>query len=257
MPAEEARRVREQLPRELFWQPARPAAATRAFVPVDSAVRSTSWYAQHPPLAAPAPAQPPQRKRRRALFALALGVLVAAGAVFVFARAREHKNPGRVAIDAIRSVSAPSQTTATATRSAPSTPAPAVSTPAPKRTAPVATGAGTSPPRSRAVGGGRRVDGRSRRRAAPGHRPAQSRFVPARQWGWRPQAGARHYLFLLSRNGRIVFRTTTAKAQLVLPSSFRFRAGAYRWLVVSEPRRLRLVDSRFVLSVAAAAAANR
>jgi hypothetical protein len=257
MPAEEARQAREQLPRELFRQPARLPAGTRAFVPVDSAVRSTSWYVEHPPLAASPSARAPQPKRRRPLLAFALVVLVAAGAVFVFARAREHKNTGRVQIDAATSVNAPAAPTTGATGLAPSTSAPKVSSPAPKRTAAAATGAHRSPPRSQAVGAGR-VNGSSRPRAAPtDHRLGRSRFVPSRLWGWRPQAGARRYLFLLSWNGHVVLRTTTAKAQFVLPSGFRFHAGAYRWLVVSEPRRLRLVDSKFHLSPAAAAAANR
>ena len=247
--------MREQLPPEMFWQPEPLAGGKPAFEAVDSAVRSTSWYAERPPL--PAPAQAPHAKRRRPLFALALGVLVAVGAVFGFTRARDHKNTGRVQIDAVTSVSAPASPTAGAGGVAPSTSSPTRSSPIPKRRAPVATGTVKSPPRSRRVGAGRVARRSSTRPAPTAARPGRSSFVPARRWGWRPQAGARRYLFLLSWNGRVVFRTTTARAQLVLPSSFRFHAGRYSWLVVSAPRRLTVVDSRFVLYAAAAAAANR
>jgi hypothetical protein len=58
---------------------------------------------------------------------------------------------------------------------------------------------------------------------------------------------------------RVVFRARPAEPRLVLPSGFRFQAGRYRWTVVSVPAAAAgnpIVDSRFVLTAATAAAAN-
>lgn len=91
--------------------------------------------------------------------------------------------------------------------------------------------------------------------------PQVSGFVPSRVWGWVAQPGSVSYLFRLYRNGRQVYRARTKQAQLVLPDSFRFAAGKYRWSVVavssSKKRGLKpVVESTFVLSRAAAAKAN-
>jgi len=61
------------------------------------------------------------------------------------------------------------------------------------------------------------------------------------------------------RNGAPVFHALVHRPQVVMPSSFRFHPGRYRWTVVAAaPNRstTRLVDSTFTLSAAAAAAAN-
>jgi hypothetical protein len=91
--------------------------------------------------------------------------------------------------------------------------------------------------------------------------PRVSGFVPSRVWGWVAQPGPVTYLFRLYRNGHQVYAARTKQAQLMLPKSFRFAAGTYRWSVValgnSKAQSAKpLVDSTFALSPAAAAKAN-
>jgi hypothetical protein len=89
---------------------------------------------------------------------------------------------------------------------------------------------------------------------------APTGFVPARTWAWTPSRGARAYVFRLALNGRTVLQVRTSKPRLVLPRSFRFRAGRYRWTVqrIPRPPNGRLVgDSSFRITAAVAAAANR
>jgi hypothetical protein len=93
-------------------------------------------------------------------------------------------------------------------------------------------------------------------------RPAVTRFAPARTWSWQPRSGARRYVFTLQRNGKRVIEARMTKPRYVLPKRFRFAAGRYRWRVVAvtktpSARRKLVVDSRFRLSAAGAAAANR
>ncbi len=98
-------------------------------------------------------------------------------------------------------------------------------------------------------------------RPSPPARRAPTGFVPARTWSWEPQSRARRYVFTLARNGRRVIAARTAKPRFVLPQRFQFAAGRYRWRVVAlttKPgaRRKVVVDSKFRLSAAGAAAAN-
>jgi len=89
-------------------------------------------------------------------------------------------------------------------------------------------------------------------------------FVPARTWAWSSSKGASAYFVRFFRNGREVFRARTAKTRLVLPPSFRYVAGRYRWTVrpaTGPPSKRRygraIVDSRFVVTPAVAVQANR
>jgi len=89
-------------------------------------------------------------------------------------------------------------------------------------------------------------------------------FVPGRTWVWSTSQGARAYLVRFFLNGRQVLKRRTAKNQLTLPHSFRYGAGRYRWSVRpirGAPSRPSyghpIVDSKFVLTLAAAARANR
>jgi hypothetical protein len=89
-------------------------------------------------------------------------------------------------------------------------------------------------------------------------------FVPGRTWVWSTSEGARAYLVRFFLNGRQVLKSRTAKNQLTLPHSFRYAAGRYRWSVrpiKGAPTRPSyghpIVDSKFVLTLAAAARANR
>jgi len=76
-------------------------------------------------------------------------------------------------------------------------------------------------------------------------------FVPARVWSWAPVPGTSRYRVRFLRNGREVLDVRTAKARLVLPTSFTFHKGRYRWTVVSiaagKPWRP-IVDSTFVVA---------
>jgi hypothetical protein len=88
-------------------------------------------------------------------------------------------------------------------------------------------------------------------------------FVPGRTWVWSKSQGARAYLVRFFLNGRQVLKRRTPKNQLTLPHSFRYAAGRYRWSVrpiTGPPSRARyghpIVDSKFVLTLAAAARAN-
>jgi hypothetical protein len=85
-------------------------------------------------------------------------------------------------------------------------------------------------------------------------------FIPSRTWAWVPSAGAAAYDVSFFLNGKVVLHVRPKAARLVLPGSFRYRAGHYRWTVrplgttaVANP----IVDGDFVLTTAAAAAANR
>jgi hypothetical protein len=83
--------------------------------------------------------------------------------------------------------------------------------------------------------------------------------VPARVWLWPRDLTAKGYVFELSLNGKVVLHVRTTKPRLELPRSFRFRAGTYRWTVRRLPATTGppLTDSRFTVTPAAAALANR
>jgi len=88
---------------------------------------------------------------------------------------------------------------------------------------------------------------------------AQTGFVPSRAWSWAP-AAADAYEVTFYLNGRIVLHTRVNNPHMLLPQSFRFQAGRYRWTVralPSAPGAPPIADSSFSLSSAAAAAGNR
>jgi hypothetical protein len=102
------------------------------------------------------------------------------------------------------------------------------------------------------------------RRAAT--RPATTRrtsttasFVPARSWVWPEAPGVTAYDVVFYRGGAPVYRATVHAPRIEIPPSFKFTPGRYRWTVqASAPKSGKLlVDSSFVLSPAAAAAANQ
>lgn len=97
--------------------------------------------------------------------------------------------------------------------------------------------------------------------AATGHTTqttTQAGFVPSRSWGWLPHRGAAAYEVTFFLDGRVVLRARTEQPRFVLPRRFRFHAGRYRWTVRILPpvAGQAIVDSTFVLTPAAAAAAN-
>jgi len=93
---------------------------------------------------------------------------------------------------------------------------------------------------------------------APAPKP-ESTFVPARSWAWAPSANARAYTVTFYLDGRVVLRAQATHARFLLPRSFRYRPGTYRWTVETVPASAGqpIVDSTFVVTAATAAAANR
>jgi hypothetical protein len=90
-----------------------------------------------------------------------------------------------------------------------------------------------------------------KRPPAPSTAPAGGGFVPARTWSWAPVPQATAYRVTFTRNGAVVFTTRTSAARLVLPRTFRFAKGTYRWSVVpvvGGKQRPATVASRFVVS---------
>jgi hypothetical protein len=85
-------------------------------------------------------------------------------------------------------------------------------------------------------------------------------FLATRIFRWSAQPGVRGYDVRFFWNGRVVLSKDPSKPSLTLPRDFRFHAGRYRWIVRSLPTRpiaTPVVDSTFVLTKVAAAAANR
>ncbi len=85
-------------------------------------------------------------------------------------------------------------------------------------------------------------------------------FVPARTWVWGASKGAQAYVFQMSLNGKVVAHARTEQPRYELPASFRFSPGNYRWTVQRVPKPADgqpLSDSKFVLTEATAAQANR
>ena len=89
---------------------------------------------------------------------------------------------------------------------------------------------------------------------APAHtsptRTTPSSFVPARVWSWSPRRGARGYVVRFFRDGREVLHSQTARPRYVVPKSFTFRPGRYRWTVtaIGSGSKAPLVESQFVVS---------
>jgi hypothetical protein len=86
---------------------------------------------------------------------------------------------------------------------------------------------------------------------APGRKPKKTpTFVPARVFSWPPERAATRYLVRFFRNGHKVLEARTVRARFVLPKSFVFRPGSYRWTVVplGVAGKGPLVDSKFVIS---------
>ena len=82
-------------------------------------------------------------------------------------------------------------------------------------------------------------------------KPAKTpKFVPARVFSWPAERAATRYLVRFFRNGNKVLEVRTVRARLVLPKTFVFRPGRYRWTVVplGVAGKGPLVDSRFVVS---------
>jgi hypothetical protein len=199
---------------------------------------------------------PPRSRKPRRTLVLAPLVLVAVAVPIGMAGARDTVGVGGPGSTKVHRVTSPAAHPAAAP--APIAPkAPAVKKPAVKavHSAGRPSATGKSQPKAKPKSGAAKAK-------APERATTQvSGFVPSRVWGWVAQPGSNSYLFRLYRNGRQVYTARTKQAQLVLPGSFHFAAGKYRWSVVavtgSAKRGLKpVVESTFVLSGAAAAKAN-
>jgi hypothetical protein len=183
----------------------------------------------------------PRSRRRRHRIALASAAIAAVALVYIVVGSDRDRHAHDVSAAAASPRSAPPKSreaalTETATAASPPS---AVVTAAPT----------VNPERS---GNPKRLEAKARRGQSSG-------FLPARTWTWPMSRGASAYELRLLRNGRAVLDVRTTRPQLVLPRTFRFRAGTYRWIVQQIPlaaNRRPIVDSEFVLTDAAAKRAN-
>lgn len=203
---------------------------------------------------------PPRSRKPRRTLVLASLVLVAVAVPIGMAGARDNVGVGGPRSTKVHRVTSPAAHPAAAP--GPIAPkAPAVTKPAVKavHSAGQPSATGKSQPKAQPRSGAAKA--RAQPKAPKPATTQVSGFVPSRVWGWVAQPGSKSYLFRLYRNGRQVYTARTKQAQLVLPGSFHFAAGKYRWSVVavtgSAKRELKpVVESTFVLSGAAAAKAN-
>jgi hypothetical protein len=254
-PPDVARRAREELREPPFLRDTPSAVRDRLPGPPPQVAVPES----PPPRAAvatPTPVRPKRRRGRIALAGVAIAVAVAAVAYVVVGRdSPRHVNPaaaGAPGSSAPTSTfeTAPTRPTpTTATRHAHAKPRHAATTARPAKHAAQAGKPAAKPKQSA-------KPRRATQRAAVA-RP--SGFVPARTWTWPESKGARAYETRFLLNGRVILDMRTTQPRLVLPRTFTFRAGTYRWVVRrippgASPRPI--VDSKFALSRAAAARAN-
>ncbi len=90
--------------------------------------------------------------------------------------------------------------------------------------------------------------------------PTVRGFVPSRTWAWAPTTGAEAYEVTFFKGPKAVFQVRATQPHIVLPRSFRFEPGTYRWTVSALPAAAgvpAIVDSRFAVTSAGAAAANK
>jgi hypothetical protein len=245
-PPDEAKRAREQLPES-------PAAEW------DRLLAEARSRPTHRPPEPPPPAPAPRRRRwvRRTMLVGTLLILVASAVTVGLAGSRDNSGES-TAQHNVTPVRHQSTTV-------PSEPPP-VTTAAkkPQKSAqPPSRPAAKPKARPKAQTAPNRASTPSKKSTRPRRpaRPVAAGFVPARTWSWEPQSRTRRYVFTLVRNGKRVISARTTKPRFVLPSRFRFAAGRYRWRVVAlttKPgaRRKVVVDSKFRLSAAGAAAAN-
>jgi hypothetical protein len=227
--AEEARRAREELPEAPGARAAGPfsrAAAAFARADTESQLmpRQRTLPPAYPRVRLEDLAPPPGARRREpknALFLL-VPVAIALAVGGYFAARRLHENHG---------------TTAQVVQTAPIT-------------------LSASPPVASPELGGTQQTGASPRAAFI----PRGSFLATRVFRWAPQHAARRYDVTFFWNGRVVLNARPRQPRLALPPTFRFHAGRYRWIVRVTPRKNNgtpVVDSTFVLTKVAAAAANR
>ena len=258
--AEVARRAREQLPEvALPVTPASRVHAEAAAATLPAPAEGATGRAPTPVDRSPPPAyprtvveelepEPPRHRSRRwvALAACLLGAVVAVGGYLTETKWHVSHPPPAAAVPAAPLTLAAQKTPPRAALHPPATlrQSPTISvksavtqkspiaTPKP---APAITAPGASAPK--------RPNG----------------FVPARTWAWVPVDGADAYEVTFFLAGRVVLQARPKEPRLVVPSSFRYHAGRYRWTVRPLPASATgkpIVDGTFVLTPATASAAN-
>jgi hypothetical protein len=247
-PPDVARRAREELREPAFFR-GRTAA-----------VRDRPPKSPRGVVAEPLPhvdADPPRArsKRRRGLLALAAtAVGVAAVAYFVAARDTGRRADDASVVGAAARTSSPRTSRSVTPAEQASTTATGAAHPQRRHTAKA------SRPAQRGQTARAKRRGAAKQAKPPSAVAQASSFVPARTWTWPKSNRARGYELQFRLDGRLVLQMRTRQPHVVLPRSFRFRAGLYRWVVQRIPaaaKRRPIVDSTFVLTRATAARANR
>ncbi|HET8528967.1 MAG TPA: hypothetical protein VFL60_08650 [Gaiellaceae bacterium] len=237
-PPEVASRAREELPLPPTWEPAPARVVARLPRPLE-------------PLAAAEPEAPPERRGRAWVPWLVTAVVVAA-VVVAWLEAPRPAGPSFAPATLRPHAAAPP--------AAPAEPGPAPAKPAaPATPAKPAPSAKPAPPAKPATTTVVAPAATKPKPAAPPPPQASPGFVPARVWLWPRDRTAKAYDFRLSLDGTVVLHERTTQPRLELPRSFRFHAGTYRWTVRRLPATTGppLTDSRFTVTPAAAALANR
>jgi hypothetical protein len=225
-PPEVARRAREELPLPAAAPPSQPLVPART-----------------------RPAKTRIGPRRRLRIALTVGVLAALGAEIWYVTAgRDDAGPAELSALPTPRTAPPAPPTPTDTQ--------------PARTRSHTAQAPAPPPLVKPARKPKPATARPKPKPAKPKTTtkAPAQFVPARTWAWAPSPGTQSYVFQLALNGRTVLRVPTRYPRFVLPRSFRFRAGSYRWTVrrvPTPPGGRPLYSSFFVINAAVAAAANR
>jgi hypothetical protein len=232
-PPDVARRAREELREPPF---------------IGETVQGVRDRQPEPPsrVASPVPPRAGSPWRRMRIVVAGTAIAVAAAAVAYLVVARDDGGPVANPAAGSRPRAAPTVQAAAPQATAPST-ATVPSTVLPQH--PKGKRKTRSKPRATAK------QSKPRRKVAP-----VAGFVPARTWTWPESKGAHAYVMEFLLKGHVVLQLLTARPRLVLPPTFRFRAGTYRWIVRRIPppaNRRPIVSSRFVLTPTAAARANR
>ena len=202
---------------------ARPAATSGApeWQEFLASVRSSATTAAEVERTRPRP--PQSRRRSRKPIVLAIVILAIAGSIgLAWARARSEQR-----VSSLR----------------PSTPAAAQPVPRPVKPTRHANGSERAP----ATAGKHSKSARQSKPTAP-----PGAFVPSRIWSWAKVPGSAHYLVRFFRSGHRILAVRTTRPELILPKTFVFHPGRYRWMVVSisakDKGRRAIVDSTFVVA---------
>jgi hypothetical protein len=276
-PPEVAQVAREELPDpppdERHWPPVVPAAPSAVLDRLPPPPAYPRLVSEAPAAAEPAPpaaeddgfAPGPPHRRRRAAFALIPLAALLGGVGYLIVMPRPaHRGDTNAAVS-MRSgatTSVPKPTTpggGTAPSQARTTRQGSRSTQTTKRPAATKPATAAKPKAAAAPSQSSKPKPKPASASKPKPASAASGFVPARTWTWPKTSGADGYDMVFLLNGRVVFHARTTNPRVVLPKSFRFQAGTYRWVVRGVPTGTNgrpIVDTTFVLTAAAATRAN-